>query len=109
MTGDLPLDESVMVCVPAKEHYNCVDLCFKEGMNIQVAEIRVRWLNYENKCTLGYEIEKRWNQAPKLMGLLERSINGLEHYKTLHPESWTEADEEHLAECREELIREARK
>ncbi len=34
-----------------------------------------------------------------LKELLERSVNGLVWYRSAHPESWSEADEEHLAEC----------
>jgi len=39
----------------------------------------------------------------KFKDLLERSMNGLEWYKDEHPHSWSEADEEHLSECREFL------
>ena len=67
VTGELQLSDAEMVCVPAKEKYNEVDLCFRSGMNIQVAGINVGWLDYENKKILGYEIENRWNQVPKLI------------------------------------------
>ena len=99
VTGELELNDAEMVCVPAKEQYNTVDLTLRSGMNIQVAEIHVNWLDYKNKKVLGYEIEKRWNLTPKLIDLLERSICGLEWYKTEHPDSWSKADEEHLTEC----------
>ena len=83
VSGDLELDGAVMVCVPAKEHYNTVDLCFKEGMNIQVAEIHVKWLAHKDKSVLGYEIERRWNNEPVLAGQLKAVADAI-HY----PDCW---------------------
>mgnify|MGYP000085451611 CR=1 FL=1 len=37
--------------------------------------------------------------------LLESSICGLEWYRDRHPESWSEADEEHLAKCNAAMAR----
>jgi hypothetical protein len=73
VSGDLDLQNSEMLCVPAKEHYNIVDIAFKnpgQSMNISVAEISASWLNYENKKVLGYEIEKRWNAAKQSEDLI---------------------------------------
>ena len=69
VSGTLKLDEAEMVCVPAKEHYNSVALCFRNptsSMNIEVAGIECNWLDYENKKLLGYEIEKRWNASNRV-------------------------------------------
>lgn len=41
--------------------------------------------------------------AQWLADLLQASINGLEFYKDRDPGTWTEGDEEHLAECQKAL------
>lgn len=38
-------------------------------------------------------------QKDHLIEAVELSVNGLEWYKDEHPQSWSEADEEHLARC----------
>ncbi|MCG7545366.1 hypothetical protein MHM93_14390 [Pseudoalteromonas sp. MM17-2] len=107
--GSIDMDETEFVCVPSKPHYAAVDLCLRAngdaGPNIAIADINNNSLPFEQKKKLGHEMEKRWNNQPKLVELLERSINGLEWYRTTHPCSWSEADEEHLNECRKALQR----
>lgn len=39
-------------------------------------------------------------QVKRLGELLDRSMTGLEWYRESHPRSWSEADDEHLEECR---------
>ena len=59
--GEIDIDEIEMVCVPSKEKYGNVDLCFKDGMNIQIGGIEGRSLSFKDRQKIGYEIEKRWN------------------------------------------------
>lgn len=100
VTGDLPLAEAKLVCVPAKPHYNVVDLCFKAGgCNAQVAAINTSWLSHDDKKALGYEIEKRWNGYDKAIELLSRSVNEMEWRRDNEP-GWNGADDEHLSECK---------
>lgn len=63
-TGEMNLDEVVMVCVPSKEKYSEVDLCFKavdNSINYCVAQIDCNSLSFEEKKKLGYKIQDRWN------------------------------------------------
>ena len=90
VSGTLDLDSAEMVCVPAKKHYNAVDLCFlnkPSSMNISVLAIDCDWLDYENKRKLGYEVERRWNAADRtqelehaLTQVLELSQRDSEHF-----------------------------
>ena len=64
VTGELELNDSVLLSVPAKKMYNTVDLAFKcKGMNAGFAEICTSALDYENKVKLGAEIEKLPNNS----------------------------------------------
>ena len=71
VTGELELNDSVLLSVPAKKMYNTIDLAFKcKGMNAGFAEICTSALDYENKVKLGAEIKKRWNGYTHLKSLL---------------------------------------
>ena len=66
-TGDLILNEAKLLSIPAKEHYNVVDIAFKSsGMNAVMMTIKLPDLNYANKCILADEVVNRWNAAPYL-------------------------------------------
>lgn len=61
--GEIDMDKTDMVCIPSKEKYANVDLCFKDGMNIQIGGIEGRSVSFEDRKKIGYEIEKRWNSS----------------------------------------------
>ena len=71
-SGTIDMKSAEMVCVPSKEQYAEVDLCLKDGMNFQVAEILGKSLSFAEKKKLGKEIESRWNQAKEIDDLREK-------------------------------------
>lgn len=58
--GEIPFTAE-MVCIPSKPRYKDVDLCLKDGMNIQVGSIGGKQATFESRIALGYEVQKRWN------------------------------------------------
>jgi uncharacterized small protein (DUF1192 family) len=60
-SGTMDMNTTEMVCVPSKEKYAEVDLTLKDGMNFCIGKVVGRWLSFEEKKKLGYEIERRWN------------------------------------------------
>lgn len=64
-----------MVCVPSKAKYSEVDLCLRNGMNIQVAEINGRSVSFDDRIKLGHEIEKRWNFHSAMEGIARQVIS----------------------------------
>ena len=71
--GEIPFSYE-MVCIPSKDKYSEVDLCLKDGMNIQIAEINGKSATFESRKELGYEIEKRWNSYYGMLNTLIEDI-----------------------------------
>lgn len=61
VVGELDMAETDMICIPSKPRYQDVDLCFKDGWNIQIGEISGSSVSFEDRQKIGYEIAKRWN------------------------------------------------
>ena len=70
LSGKCDLDTTNMICIPAKEKYNEVDICLKSdnetGANVSVCVIDGLSLPYDQKKILGYEIVRRWNELARL-------------------------------------------
>ena len=71
--GNFETETGKIVCVP-KHKYSDVSLCFKANMNIAFANIVLHSNDlaieaqevFEDATNLGNEIEKRWNEYPKI-------------------------------------------
>ena len=59
--GSVDLNEIKMICIPSKPQYKEVNICFKDGMNIQIGEIAGKSVSFEDRIKIGKEIAKRWN------------------------------------------------
>lgn len=78
VTGEIPLDELEIVCVPSKKHAE-VQLCIKSNMNIPFAEIKLfdtdRWADaektFEAATALGTEICRKFNDRHKTSEMIE--------------------------------------
>lgn len=68
VTGFIDTDTVKLICVGNRK-YSCVDLCFKENMNIPFAKIQLNSNNlamdadkvFDDAVLLGNEIARRWN------------------------------------------------
>lgn len=69
--GAFETDTGKLVCVQSRKHVD-VQLCFKAGMNVPFADIKLytkdRYVDakavFEDAVKLGDEIVKRWNRGP---------------------------------------------
>lgn len=79
--GTFDTDTGKLECVKYSK-YNRVDLCFKEGMNIPFAQIKLHSRDLsidaqevlEDANNLGEEIVKRWNDYKELKHFYDSSI-----------------------------------
>lgn len=83
VSGEVSLSEAKLISIPAKEHYNSVDICIADTVNIAVAEIHCNWLDYQNKVILGAEIEKRWNAYREMQAEIDALKAEVKRLKSL--------------------------
>lgn len=82
VSGSVDTDDIEIVSVSNNKYYS-VDLCFKCGMNLPFAEIKLQDKGtnvaakevFDDATHLGKELETRWNEHPKFKEALEQILN----------------------------------
>lgn len=89
INGKLDLNEVKLSCIPSKPRYNDVDICFIDGMHVEIFDIgRKKALSTEDRILIGEEVVNRWNNYNSLLDSLIKVLQGLELSGMVGCSSW---------------------